>query len=170
MILPNSKAVNISGALALPRRTDELSSATIGAAIAATNSQLTAAVDAHNALLGDLKTAGQLVTVNLPAVTLSAGDSIQLGNFRIPPGYVAAIVNAAIAASPVAGGAFLGVSYSAGTFGSTAVSPTASSVLATIAEFTGDGTKFATGEFIFEASNTSKSKLTITASVLLALY
>lgn len=168
MILPNSAPVDANGSFVLPRGTDELSSMVIAQSIDSTNTQVKAVVAAYNQMLSDLKNVGQLVPITFPAVSISGGDSIQLGNFRIPQGASVSVVNACVSSTPVAGAALLNVVYSAGTFGSTGTGQVP--VVTTRDEVSPASTKLGTGELVFSVTNTATSKVAVTVSILLALY
>src|ERR1700734_460409 len=74
--------------------------------ISATTKQLSASdstiIAAFNGLLTELKSLPLAVPVVIPPTSLQAGSSAILGNFRIPTGYTASVVNAIIA-TPVSG-------------------------------------------------------------------
>lgn len=170
MLLPNVHAVDVSGNLTLPRRTEELSSAVISQALSATNDQLRSVVDAYNALVLDLQNMGQLIPVVFPAVATSAGETTQLGNFRIPANAQVAIISAAVGTTPNAAAAVLTISYSSGTFGSSGSGQNTVDIVTTAGEFAGETTKLPVGELVFKITNVSSSKAVTMVSALLTLH
>lgn len=112
------------------------------------------------------KRATAMTALVLPVVRLMPGETIRIGNFRIPSGYSAALSNVCLSSSPIGQGT-LTISYSStyGTTGTTVVQ-----TLSGEKELVGDGTAYSTGEFVFSATNGSYASATLTASVIIKLY
>lgn len=122
------------------------------------NNKLTEVVSVVNAL-------EQLVGIPLPRVTLVPSETLIFGNFRIPAGQKARVVNACVAGS-VANQGLLEVVYNPTTFGSTTGTTV---VVQTLSEYTSVGQYLATGELIFKLTNQTTSTVELAVSILIGL-
>ena len=120
--------------------------------------------DKLNELTGEVNNKEQIVPLQMPRLTLPPSSEEVVANFRIPQGYEARVLNAAIGSTPVSSDIELDVMYSTG-FGN--VSGTA--VVSTSAETAGGTVFFAAGEFIMTAKNKGSVTLDVTASVIVTM-
>lgn len=108
----------------------------------------------------------QIVPLPLVRTNVPPGEEIVVTNYRIPVGFEARVLNAALSATPTSTSAEVNVYYSdsfGGSTGTAVVTATPGS------EFTGDVNFYQTGEFILSLKNTGASTLELAASVLLTM-
>lgn len=116
-----------------------------------------------NEVIGTVNNTERLLSVPLVRTTVPPVDEIVVANQRIPEGYEARILNAAIACFPASTDAELIVYYNAGFGGMTGTS-----VINTSTEFSGGVQFYQEGEFIVVLRNKSALSLDIAASVMLS--
>lgn len=122
-----------------------------------------------NELIVELKNSVQATPIVLPRVELGSMAAEWLGNFRIPVGYTATVVNASVASMPTSGSALLDIFHSPGTFGQNGSSQSATNVVSTTTEYTAVGDYVSAGELIFRVSNNTTLRIAATASITLAV-
>lgn len=122
-----------------------------------------------NALIQELSAQRILTAMPLPRVALGGLESVQLANFRIPAGYYASVLNAAVASTPTAGQVVLKIQHSSGTFGQAGSGSGVTELVTTSGEYSLAGVAVAAGELIITVTNSSAARLAASASVLLAL-
>lgn len=120
--------------------------------------------DKVNELAGEVNNKEQIVPLQIPRMTLPPSSEEVVANFRIPPGYEARVLNAAISSTPVSSNIELDIQYSTG-FGNVA----GQAVVSTSAETAGGTVFFSAGEFIMSAKNIGSTTLDITASVMITV-
>lgn len=108
----------------------------------------------------------QFVPLPLVRTNVPPGEEIIVTNYRIPAGFEARVLNAALSTTPSSTSAELDVYYSNSFGGSTG---TAVVTVTPGSEFTGDVNFYQTGEFIISLKNTGASTLELAASVLLTM-
>ena len=118
-----------------------------------------------NEVVEQVNNGEQVVYLPVVRTVLSPNESATVSNYRIPVGFEARILNAAVASTPASPSIQLNVFYSSNTFGSTS----GAQAVSTATEFTGGTSFYETGEFIIQLNNTSASALTLTASVILTV-
>jgi hypothetical protein len=117
-----------------------------------------------NSLVAQVNNKEQLIPVPIPNTYLSPGDSITVTNVRIPPGFEARVLNAAVASAPVANLALLQVLYNS-TYGAT----TGQSVASTYNEVSVSTSFYPTGGLAIQISNGGQQGVTASGSVLITL-
>jgi hypothetical protein len=122
-----------------------------------------------NGLLAELKSLDQPMPVVLPRISLPAMATEWLGNFRIPAGYSASVLNAIVASSPIAGKATLEVVHSSGTYGQSGSGEGVTRLVTTVGEYSVAGAYVGEGELIFRVTSSSTRRIAVSASVLIAL-
>jgi hypothetical protein len=106
----------------------------------------------------------QFVPLPVLRTTLSPNDEIVVTNYRIPAGFEARVLNAAISSSPLSADIELNIYYAQG-FGNTT-----GSVLVTTSDENTSGTSFKQdGEFIIALKNKGGITLDVVASILLTM-
>jgi hypothetical protein len=122
--------------------------------------------EAVNKLIAVVNNKDQFVNLPLPVTSVPPGSTVDVTAFRIPPGFEARVLNAAVNSSPTAKVVRLEVLYNPSTFGSTEGQ---SSVLTTLDEYT-EGTSFyGLGEFLIRYANTGGRNAITSASILLTM-
>lgn len=121
-----------------------------------------------NSLITELKSTPQVVSVVIPPTSLAAGNIALLGNFRIPVGYTATVLNAIIAATP-SQVVSLAVIASAGTYGTNGTGQGSITLVNTISEYSANGQFVPAGELIFKATSSATVRVTVSVSVLISL-
>lgn len=106
----------------------------------------------------------QFVPLALVRTTVPGGTEIPVLNYRIPEGFEARILNAAVTSLPVSTDVELLVYYSAGFGGATG-----SAVVTTSTEFTGSVQMYSEGEFIVALKNKGSVPLEMVPSLLLTV-
>lgn len=106
----------------------------------------------------------QIIPIPIPRTTLGANEEFLTSNYRIPQGFEARVLNAAVAAFPSSANVELNILYAAGFGNSTGVA-----LVTTADEFTA-GTSFKqAGEFIISIKNKGSTSLDVTTSVILTM-
>lgn len=105
--------------------------------------------------------------INLPTVTttLPAGAIQVVTNFRIPPGFEARVLNAAVSSTPVSSFK-LSIGYNANQFGLTTYD---TETVSTFNEFTAGTPFYGTGELVVQLTNVNSRTATGTASIALTM-
>lgn len=100
--------------------------------------------------------------VNLPAIrtTLPPQASEIVTNYRIPSGYEARVLNAAVSSTPAVS-VRLEILYASGTFGGS----TGEELVSTTTEFTGETTFHGAGEFVVKLTNAGSTSAEVVASI-----
>jgi hypothetical protein len=150
-------------------RSDVLSATTISSVTAALAVNQNSTAEKINELLAILKEGASYLPVVLPRVTLQAGGSTTIYNFRIPRGFQATIVNAKVASLPSGNKAVLQLLHSPGTFGQDGTGNGVVELVITTDESNIAGNYVGEGEIIFKVSSTATSRISVVASVLLIL-
>lgn len=122
--------------------------------------------EAVNKLIAVVNNKDQLINLPLPTASVPPGASINVTSFRIPPGFEARIINAAVSSSPTSKAVQLEILYNASTFGSTEGQE---SILTTLDENTSGTSFYGLGEFLVRYANTGGRNAITTASVLLTV-
>lgn len=121
--------------------------------------------DKVNEVVGVVNNREQFIPLPLPRTLLSPNESVVATNYRIPVGFEARILNAAISATPSTMDIELDIFYSAGTFGGV----TGTNIVSTAGEFDGGVSFYQAGEFVVTLKNKSSVVLELAASVMLTL-
>lgn len=122
-----------------------------------------------NELVASVNNKDQIVPLPVPNMTVPPGSSEIVYNFRIPNGYEARVLSAAVKTSPSSEDVLLEIQYN-NTFGNT----TGDSVVSTSSEYpdtgTVSGTEFSpSGEFLIIVRNTGGVSLDVSASIILTM-
>jgi hypothetical protein len=118
-----------------------------------------------NQLVAAVNNKDQLVNLPLPTVQIAPGSTVSVSSFRIPEGFEARILNAAISSIPSLL-ARLDIVYNEGTYGALTGGV---SLVSTLSEFTSGTSFYGTGEFLVSFVNTGGRTAQVSASVLLTL-
>ena len=117
-----------------------------------------------NELVTEVNNKEQIIPLPVYRTVMPASAEEIISNLRIPPGYEARVLSAAISSSPLSSNIELNIYWNS-TFGNT----TGDAVLTTSSETNG-GTKFSpSGEFIIAVKNKGDTTLDIVASVTLTM-
>lgn len=119
-----------------------------------------------NEVVESLNNREQFVPMPVVRTILAPGDQTIVTNYRVPVGFEARVLNAAISTTPSSVSAQLDIYYNSsfgGTSGTSIVTATPG------AEFTGETRFYQAGEFILSLKNTGGATLEISASVLLTM-
>lgn len=122
-----------------------------------------------NEVVSALSNATVPVPIVLPRTSVQAQGSVLLGNFRIPKGYIATVLNASVATEPVAKQAVLQVLHSAATFGQVGSGNGVTELVTTNTEVNFDGYFVGEGELIFKVTSTATRRLSVSSSVIIVL-
>jgi len=117
-----------------------------------------------NELIEVVNNQEQIVPLPVQPTVVGPGVEEIVANFRIPAGFEARVLNAAIGSTPKSSAIELNVYYAEGFGGTTGVS-----VASTSGEISGGVSFQQAGEFIIAIRNRGDSTLTVTASVLLTI-
>jgi hypothetical protein len=117
-----------------------------------------------NECISTLNNRELVVPLPVPRTVVAALTQETICNFRIPAGYEARVVNAAVSSSPLSSEIELIVYYAEG-FGNT----TGTAVVTTSGEFTSGVSFYQEGEFIIVVKNKGSASLTMTGSVLVTM-
>ena len=117
-----------------------------------------------NELAGEVNNKEQIVPLQMPRMTLPPSSEEVVANFRIPSGYEARVLNAAIGSTPVSSDVELDILWTTG-FGNVS----GQSVVSTSAETAGGTIFYSAGEFIMTAKNKGSVTLDVTASIMLTV-
>ncbi len=117
-----------------------------------------------NEVISTVNNQEQFVPLVVPRTAIPPNDQVVVINQRIPAGFEARVLSAAVASSPVSTDVELNVYYNEG-FGGT----TGTSVVSTSTEFSGGIQFYGTGEFIVTLVNKGAQTLEVSGSVLLTV-
>ena len=120
--------------------------------------------DKVEALIAQVNNREQIIPVSVPSVYLGPGDVEAVTTIRIPGGFEARVLNAAVSSSPVPNICFLQVLYSA-QFGAA----TGQMVSSTYNENTSATSFYPAGEFVITLSNGGTQGVTAIASVMITM-
>lgn len=126
-------------------------------------------VDAFNGLIAALKNAQLQVPIVLPRTSIPSLGNVWVGNFRIPVGYQASVVDAIVSSLPVANVCQLQVIHSAGTYGQDGSGGGVTTLVNTTSEYAVAGSFVGEGELIFKLASTATQRLSVSASITLIL-
>lgn len=122
--------------------------------------------DKLNEVVSVVNNQEQFVPLPVVRTTIPANEEIVVINYRIPAGFEARVLNAAISTTPSSTNAQIDVFYSnsfGGSAGTSVITATPG------AEFTGDVNFYQTGEFIVSLKNTGPATLEVAASIMLTM-
>jgi hypothetical protein len=122
--------------------------------------------DKLNTVIEAVNNTEQLVPLSLVRTILASGDQVTINNYRIPAGFEARVLNAAVTSSSASADAELDIYYSSSFGNSTG---TAIVTATNGSEFTGETSFHGTGEFIFAIKNKGVTTLEVIASVVLTM-
>jgi hypothetical protein len=117
-----------------------------------------------NQIAAEVNNKEQIVPLQLPRMTLPPSSEEIVTNHRIPPGYEARILNAAVSSTPISSDIELDIMWSTG-YGNVS----GQTVVSTSAETAGGTVFFSVGEFIISVKNKGSTTLDVTASVMLTM-
>lgn len=115
-------------------------------------------------VIGVVNNKEQIIPVPTATMTLPSGASEVVHNFRIPAGFEARILNAAVASNP-SNSALLEIFFAASSFGAT----TGTSIVSSLTEFSGETMFHGIGEFVIKLTNTGSTMATVSASVVVSM-
>ena len=119
-----------------------------------------------NSVIENVNNREQFVPLPVIRTIVAPGEQLTVSNYRIPAGFEARVLNAAVSASPASPDARVDIYYNT-TYGN----DTGESIVSTSSgtEFTGETSFHQAGEFIIAIRNTGALTLEISASVLLTM-
>jgi hypothetical protein len=120
-------------------------------------------------LIQDLKNSVLATPVMLPRTSIQAFGTAWIGNVRIPKGYQATIIDAAVSSDPVAKQGQLLVIHSAGTYGQNGSGNGVTQLVSTLDEYNANGDFVGEGELIFKVVSSATRRIAVSASVLVVL-
>lgn len=120
--------------------------------------------DKLNEIAAEVNNKEQIIPLNWPRITMPPTSEEIVANHRIPAGYEARVMNAAVSSTPVSSDIELNVMWSSG-YGN--VSGTA--VVSTSSETAGGTVFYSSGEFIISVKNKGSVTLDMTASVMITM-
>lgn len=115
-------------------------------------------------VIGIVNNKEQIIPIPTSTMTLPAGASEVVHNFRIPSGYEARILNATVASNP-SGSARLEVFFASSSYGAT----TGTSIVSTITEFGGETMFHGIGEFVIKLTNAGSTSANVSASIVVSM-
>lgn len=120
--------------------------------------------EALNQVIAQVNNKEQLIPVNVPWTYLAPGDSVTTFSVRIPNGFEARVLNAAVDSSPVPNSCLLEVIYSAN-FGDL----TGQAAVSTYTENSSATSFYPSGELAIKISNAGTQSISAVASVLITM-
>lgn len=148
---------------------DVLSAVTISNTTRALASRDATIAEKVNEIVGQLNNASQLIQLPIPYTSLGPRESILVCSFRVPTEYQAALFNATISSSPTASSVTVEVLHTTGSFGGDGTGQSASSLAATLTEYSAEGSWYDSGEIVVRLENTTDSRQSVRASVTVKL-